>query len=405
MSFDDIAPQIQQAAQNHESDIVKFLRDIVAIPSMSGEERDVIARIKAEMEAVGFDEVTVDPMGNLLGRIGTGSTIIAMDGHIDTVDTGNIDEWEWDPFEGKLEDGVIYGRGAVDMKGAMASMVYGGKIIKDLDLESDYTLYVTATVQEEDCDGLCWKYIIEERGLRPDVVVISEPTNLNIYRGHRGRMEIGVRTRGVSCHGSAPERGENAIYKMAPIIKGIEALNEKLKDDEFLGKGTTCVTYIDCETPSFNAVPDACYIHLDRRLTAGEDKELAINQVKQVLDDAGIEGEVEMPFYDKPSYTGNVFPMEKYFPTWTMPVDHLCVRSAVDAYKIVFGEDPLVDKWTFSTNGIATAGLHDIPTIGFGPGNEVYAHAVAEQIPVEHLVKAAQFYAIFPSVYAKNHSA
>lgn len=405
MLTEEIAPKIQEAAKNLESDMVKFLREMIAIPSMSGEEGNVIARIKTEMESVGFDEVSVDPMGNLLGRIGSGSTVIAMDGHIDTVDTGNINEWEWDPFEGKLEDGIIYGRGSVDMKGAMASMVYGGKIIKDLGLESDYTLYVSATVQEEDCDGLCWKYIIEEGGLRPDVVVISEPTNLNIYRGHRGRMEIGVRTSGVSCHGSAPERGENAIYKMAPIIKGIESLNERLKEDEFLGKGTICVTYIDCQTPSFNAVPDGCYIHLDRRLTAGEDKDLAINQVKDVLADLGIEGEVEMPMYETPSYTGNVFAMEKYFPTWTMPEDHVCVRSAVDAYTSVLGESPLVDKWTFSTNGIATAGLHDIPSIGFGPGNEIYAHAVSEQIPVEHLVKAAQFYAIFPLAFMKNNSA
>ncbi|MBL7994567.1 YgeY family selenium metabolism-linked hydrolase, partial [bacterium] len=217
--------KIYEEAKKNERAVAGFLRDLIAIKSMSSQEADVIARIKAEIEKCRYDEITIDPMGNIIGRIGHGKHIIALDAHVDTVDVGNPENWKVDPFKGDEKDGIIYGRGACDMKGALASIVYGGKIIKDLGLEDDYTLYVVGSVQEEDCDGLCWQYIIKEDKIRPEIVVITEPTNLAVYRGHRGRMEIEVRTKGVSCHGSAPERGVNAVYKMAPIVLDIEKLN------------------------------------------------------------------------------------------------------------------------------------------------------------------------------------
>ncbi len=309
---------VQQAAQDHEPQIVQFLRDIIAIPSESSQEKAVVERIAREMREVGFDEVTVDPMGNLLGRIGSGPRVIAIDTHVDTVGVGNREEWPRDPYAAELADGVIYGRGASDQKGPMASMVYAGKIIQQLGLHDEYTLYMVASVQEEDCDGLCWQYIVNEDGIRPEVVVITEPTNLGVYRGHRGRMEIGVTTRGVSCHASAPERGDNAIYKMTPIIREIEALNARLREDDFLGKGTIAVTYIECDTPSFNAVPPRCYIHLDRRLSRGETKEVAVHEVEEAVRRAGVEAKVHVPRYAQPSHTGLVYETEKYFPTWAL---------------------------------------------------------------------------------------
>ena len=398
---EELVKKIHAQTNLYEQDMIRFMQDLIRIPSESTDEAEVIQRIKEEMEKVGFDEVKIDPMGNILGRIGTGSRVIAMDAHIDTVGVGDLDQWEWDPYEGKVEDGVIYGRGATDQEGAMVSMVYAGKIIKDLELSGDYTLWMVGSVQEEDCDGLCWQYIINEDQLRPECVVITEPTNLNIYRGHRGRMEMAVITKGVSCHGSAPQRGENAIYKMAAIVEGIEELNHKLKDDPFLGKGTIAVTYIDCKTPSLCAVPEQCYIHLDRRLTAGEDKELAVQQVKQVMDEKGIEGEVKVLTYDTPSYTDLVYETEKYYPTWVLPEEHPVIEGAVNTYREIFNQEPKVDKWTFSTNGIAIMGMHDIPCVGFGPANEVYAHSVNDQIPIEHLIKAAAYYAAFPTIYLK----
>ena len=391
------ATLVMERAATYEKEMVNFLRDMIKIPS----ER-VILRIKEEMEKVGFDEVKIDKMGNVLGRIGNGSKIIAMDAHIDTVGVGDKDSWKWDPFEGKVEDGVIFGRGASDQEASMASMVYAGKVIKDLGLHGDYTLWVTGTVQEEDCDGLCWQYILKENILKPEVVVITEPTNLGIYRGHRGRMEMSVTTNGVSCHGSAPERGENAVYSIAKVVNEIEKLDGRLKDDSFLGKGTVTVSYIECDTPSLCAVPDRGYIHLDRRLTDGETMESAVVEVEDAVKRGGVKASVDVLDYDTPSYNGFVYPTKKYYPTWVLEEDHPLCKAAIKNYKILFGEEPRVDKWTFSTNGIATMGMMGVPTIGFGPANEIYAHSTDDQCPIEHLIKACAWYAAFPTTWCEK---
>ncbi|MGB7718652.1 MAG: YgeY family selenium metabolism-linked hydrolase [Bryobacteraceae bacterium] len=395
------ASEIAAAAHSYEADIVRFLRALVAIPGESSHEGPVIQRIRQEMEKAGFDEIRIDGMGNILGRIGSGKTVIMMDAHIDTVGIGDPKEWAWDPYRGKVEDGYVYGRGAGDQRAGMASMVYAAKIIKDLGLAGDYTLWVVGSVQEEDCDGLSWVYILKEDGIRPDCVLITEPTGLRIYRGQRGRMEIEVHLRGRSCHASAPERGDNPIYKMSRLVEEVEKLNTRLRDDPFLGKGTIAVTEIRSISPSLCAVPGACSIHLDRRLTAGETKESAVAEVKAL---AGAEGaEVEILNYDTPSYTGLRYPMEKYYPTWVLDEAHPLARAAIATYETLWNRAPVVDKWTFSTNGVGSMGLMGVPTIGFGPGEEDVAHSVVERVPIRHLVEAAQFYAAFPLIFSGRH--
>ena len=385
-------------AQAHEGEMVRFLRDLIAIPAESGQEGPVIARIRLEMTKAGFDEVEVDGMGNILGRIGSGKTVIMMDSHTDTVGIGDPKEWEWDPYRGKVEDGYVYGRGACDQRAGMASMVYAGKMIQELGLGGDYTLYVVGSVQEEDCDGLPWLYILREDGIRPDCVVITEPSSLRIYRGHRGRMEMEVHLRGKSCHASAPERGVNPIYQMTQLVRDVEQLNWRLRSDRFLGKGTIAVTEIRSLGPSLCAVPGACSIHLDRRLTAGETKESALAEVKALRGAQG--AEIEILAYDRPSYTGMSYPMEKYYPTWVIEETHPVTRAAVETYRALWEREPVVDKWTFSTNGVGSMGLMGVPTIGFGPGEEEVAHSVRERVPIQHLVEAAEFYAAFPLMFA-----
>ena len=255
------------------------------------------------------------------------------------------------------------------------------------------TLYVTATVMEEDCDGLCWKYLIEEEKLKPDCVIVTEPTNLNIYRGHRGRMEIQVSFYGLSAHGSAPERGENAIYMASRAALEIEKLNERLADDPFLGKGSVTISEFVSSSPSLCAVSDFVKIHLDRRLTWGEDKELALNQVKEIV--KGMNAKVELLNYEKTSFTGLNYGMEKYYPTWKIDENHPVILNGVKTFKDLFNQEPVVDKWTFSTNGVAINGLHKIPVIGFGPGVEELAHAPNEKVAIDHLVKASAFYVNF----------
>jgi putative selenium metabolism hydrolase len=393
-----------EKANEYKPAITKFLRDMIAIPSESRREADVIQRIKQEMEAVGFDRVEIDPMGNILGYIGTGKHLIAMDAHIDTVGVGDPEQWDHDPYKGFEDDEIIVGRGASDQEGGMAAMVYAGKIIKDLNLEDDYTLLVTGTVQEEDCDGLCWQYIIKENNIRPEFVVSTEPTSCRIYRGQRGRMEIKVSTAGVSCHGSAPERGDNAIFKMAPILNELQVLHANLKDDNFLGKGSLTVSEIFYSSPSRCAVADGCTISIDRRLTAGETGELAMQQIRNLPAVKGSAARVSMYDYAEPSYTGLVYPTESYFPAWKIDDDHPACQTLADSFKGLFQEEPVVDKWTFSTNGVSIMGLFGIPCIGFGPGHEDQAHAPNEKTWKSELVKAAAMYAVIPKVYVSQYS-
>ncbi len=395
--------RVMKQAELYRPDIARFLRDMVAIPSESCGEREVILRIKQEMEAVGFDRIEIDPMGNVLGYLGHGKTLIAMDAHIDTVGVGNRDNWDFDPYQGYEDDETIGGRGTSDQEGGMAAMVYGAKIIKDLNLSDDYTLLVTGTVQEEDCDGLCWQYIIEKSGIRPEFVVSTEPTSCRIYRGQRGRMEIRVQVNGVSAHGSAPERGDNAIFKMGPILNELQELHTRLKDDPFLGKGSLTVSEIFFTSPSRCAVADSCSISVDRRLTWGETWESALEEIRALPAVRQVGAEVSMYDYDRPAYTGLVYPTQCYFPAWVLPEDHAACRALVSAYTDLFQERPVVDKWTFSTNGVSIMGRYGIPCIGFGPGHEDQAHAPNEKTWKRELVQAAAMYAVIPSVYVADN--
>lgn len=393
---------IKGQAEKYESSMTKFLRDLIAIPGESCEEKDVINRIAQEMEMLGFDKVEIDGMGNILGYMGNGETLIGYDAHIDTVGIGELSNWNFDPYKGYENDEEIGGRGASDQLGGIVSATYGAKIMKDLGLLSDkYTVLVTGTVQEEDCDGLCWQYIYNEDKVKPEFVVITEPTNGNIYRGQRGRMEIRVEVKGVSCHGSAPERGDNAIYKMADILQEVRVLNDNLHYDEFLGKGTITVSEIFFNSPSRCAVADMCAISLDRRLTDGETYESALEEVRNLPFVKKYNAEVSMYKYERPSYTDLVYPTDCYFPTWVILEDASATKAMVEAYKGMYGE-PKVDKWTFSTNGVSIMGRFGIPCIGFGPGKEEEAHAPNEKTWKADLVRCAAVYAAMPTIYCKN---
>ncbi|HQB54356.1 MAG TPA: YgeY family selenium metabolism-linked hydrolase [Sphaerochaeta sp.] len=394
--------KIKARAKELRSYTAENLSKMVKTKSYSSQEEDVARLIVTLLEEAGFDEVYIDGLGSVIGRVGNGPKKLAFDAHIDTVEVGNPDLWNFDPFSGEIKDGIVYGRGASDQKGGAASMITAGRILKELGYGGEYTVYFTFTVMEEDCDGMCWKYLIEEEGLKPDLVVSTEPTSCRLYRGHRGRMEIRVILSGISCHGSAPERGVSAAYKAARAALAIEQLNKDLQPDEdrFLGKGTITVSVMDVKGPSQCAVADYAMLYLDRRLTWGEDADLAIAQVREYISkatgDAPDSFVVEMPNYEKIGWTKKEYSQELYFPTWKLDEDHFLVQSGIDAYKTLFGKKPVVDKWTFSTNLVATTGRHKIPAIGFGPGDEVQAHAPNEINRVDDLEICAAFYAMLP---------
>ena len=392
------------AAQKHEKQMVRFLRELIAIPSESAEEGAVIERIREEMKSTGaFDRIWTDKMGNLFGQVGRpdrGKKLIAIDAHVDTVGVGDLSEWKHDPYKGKVADGKVWGRGAGDQEGAIPAMVYAAKIIRDQKVDlSEYWLLLAFTIMEEDCDGLCWQYIVNEDKIRPDAVVVTDSTNCQILRGHRGRMEIGVTAKGKSCHGSMPEKGDNAVYKVAKIAVEIEKLNRRLKKDAFLGKGTITVSYVDCKTPSMCAVPGQAYIHLDRRLTVGDTKASAVAEIKGAVQRAGVKAKIEVLRYDRPSYTGLTYETEKYFPTWCEPEDALQVEAAIRTHRETLGKAPTLHRWTFSTNGVSIAGMFSIPCVGFGPAPENVAHTVNDSVPIQHLVDCAAFYAAYGQAY------
>ena len=385
--------QILELAEKYRDYTAENLSKLVKIKSVSLEEKDVQLELKRQMEEAGFDEVRIDGLGNVIGRIGNGKKILAIDGHMDTVDFGNMDNWDFDPLSGEIKDGFVHGRGTVDQEGGPAAFVTTGRILKELGFDRDWTIIFTGTVMEEDCDGLCWKYIYEEEGIKPDFAISTEPTNLNIYRGHRGRMEIAVSFKGLSSHGSAPERGINAIYMASRAALEIEKLNEVLSSDEFLGQGSITISEITSDSPSLCAVSDFARIHLDRRLTWGETKESAVAEIEAIVKD--MDATVEVLHYEETAYTGLKYGMEKYYPTWKIEEDHTVVQTGVVAYENLFNAKPKVDKWTFSTNGVTINGYYKVPMIGFGPGNEVLAHAPNEKVPVDDLVKASAFYAMY----------
>lgn len=393
---------IKSKAEAYRAYTASVLSQLVRTRSYSSKEEDVCRLIKRLCEEAGFDEVRIDGLGSVVARIGNGPKSLAFDAHIDTVEVGNMKNWTFDPFSGEVKDGILYGRGASDQKGGAASMIAAGRILKEMGYAGDHTLWFTFTVMEEDCDGMCWKYLIEEEGFKPDLIVSTEPTSCRIYRGHRGRMEIRIVLRGISCHGSAPERGVSAAYKAARAALAIEKLNERLQPDEdnFLGKGTITVSQIDVRGPSQCAVADYAMIYCDRRLTWGEDDKMAIEQVRRAVCEAtGDKPEdviVEMPDYKKVGWTNKPYSQELYFPTWKIPESHPLVQAGIASYEKLFGKEPVVDKWTFSTNCVATTGRHKIPAIGFGPGDEAQAHAPNEITRVEDLVVCSKFYAALP---------
>jgi putative selenium metabolism hydrolase len=242
--MDLIYQKINELSSKYSQYTAENLSKLVKIKSLSTQEKDVQLELKRQMEEAGFDEVKIDGLGNVIGRIGNGKRILAIDGHMDTVDMGNMDNWSFNPLGGDIKDGFVHGRGTVDQEGGPAAFVTSGRILKELGFDKDLTIYFVGSVMEEDCDGLCWKYIIEEDKIKPDFVISTEPTNLNIYRGHRGRMEMHVHFYGVSSHGSAPERGKNAIYMASRAALEIEKLNNRLNFDEFLGKGSVTISEI-----------------------------------------------------------------------------------------------------------------------------------------------------------------
>lgn len=377
-----------------ENNLTTFVQDLVRTPSLSGREEALAKRLAAEMERVGFDEVRTDHVGNVIGHVGSDAgPVLLYNGHMDTVQVGDARTWKRDPFEGVIEKGVIYGLGVSDMKGGLAAMVYGVRVLRDAGVSLAGDLYVVGVVQEEPCEGMAMRVLVEEEGLRPDFVVLGEPTGMQIRRGHRGRIGLRVTARGRSCHAATPEQGENAIYTAARLLFGLELLSTQLANDPVLGRGTLAVTNIENTAGSLNAIPDSCTFFIDRRLTLGETEAIALAEVRNVILREGVEASVEVTTYTATSYTGYPCHCREYYPAWVIDEDHPLLGATSRAVRETLGYRPRVGQWAFSTDGTYTMGIAGIPTIGFGPGQERHAHTVEDQVRLADVCDAARVYA------------
>jgi putative selenium metabolism hydrolase len=399
--------EIKKKVQDNRENIIQFMRDIVAIPSMDGQLKDVGERIQAEMRKLGFDEARFDQMGNTIGRIGAGPKVIVFDSHVDTVGVGDPGEWEWDPFVGKVEDGILYARGACDEKGSTPGMVHGLAIARDLGLLDGYTAYYFGNM-EEWCDGIAPNSFVEaDPQVRPDFVVIGEPTKMQIYRGHKGRIELKITAHGQSAHAASHYLGDNAVYKMMSIITQIRELDRRMRFGmgyhPVQGYPSIAVTDVAARTASLNAVPDQFTIYLDRRITLSEPRDEVIAQIKGLIPDyLQEEIHVEELFYDAPSYTGFVFPVSKFYPPWLLDDSHPLTQTGQRTIEALWDEKRTLGTWDFSTNGTYWAGKAGIPSIGFGPGDEKTAHMRHENVPLNEVVDATEFYALFPEMLAET---
>ena len=392
--MDEMRDRIVALAKRHRSKCTDFLRELIATPSESGQEEAVALLVRREMLKLEYDSVDIDRFGNVIGRIGDGPTKILFDAHMDTPGIGDRSSWRFDPYNGDMKAGKVYGHGAANNKGGLAAIVYAGSIIKELDLASECTVYVVASVQAEACEGLAYKCIFDVEKLYPHFAVLSMPTGMRVCRGHRGRAEVRITLRGEPVHASAPDKGFNAIYGVNTIVQGIQELNEQLPEDPFLGKATVAVTHIESAFNGPNMLPESCHIIVDRRLIPADEQKKVLAELKTAC--KGTRAKIEIVECDEPSYRGLRLPMEKYFPTWALEEGHPLIEAVENSYRSVFKKPGNVDRWTMSTPGAYTMGIANVPTVGFGPSEESFSGPINDHVRIDDLEKCMAVYASIP---------
>ncbi|HHJ07076.1 MAG TPA: YgeY family selenium metabolism-linked hydrolase [Anaerolineae bacterium] len=392
------AQQVRQRAQSIRQNQINFLADLIRIKSYTGQESLAVERTLAEMKACGFNNIRRDSAGSALASVGDGKFHLLYDAHLDENEITDEKIWPHPPLQPTIENGSLYGLGASDCKGGVASIVYGARLAAELKLTGDCLITISGATLEEDAEGFAMRHLIEQDGLpRPDAVLLAEATNLSLRRGHRGRCEVKVRVEGKAAHASTPELGQNAILKMRPVLDALEAMTPHLPADPVLGRGTQVVTMIESpHTP--NSVPAWCQATIDRRLTPGETPQSVAAEIEKTV--GGLGASVQVPVQPVKSWTGVDLSAPAFFPGWLLPEDHPLMEAGKLTCAALWGETPRVDVWKFSTNGTYSAGAAGIPTLGFGPMEEQYVHTPQDQVDLEKLLKGAMFYALFPLAYS-----
>jgi len=382
--------KILRKVEKEKNNLINFLIDIVNIKSLTCSEGDIISRVREEMEILDYDEIILDSFGNIIGRMGEGPKVLVFDAHLDVVGVEGQD-WDTDPFKAVIKDGKMFGRGTIDDKGPFACTLYAGKIIKDLNLAEDYTVYVVGSIVEEECEGLALGAFLKEYGIAPDQVVIAESSGLEICRGHKGRAQITAVFKGTSVHASIHHEGINPIETALPFLEGLIDFDSNIAEDEELGKGHVTAVDTRCESLSLSSLPTSVKVIMDRRTTTLDNYESLIEELQELPN--GDKCKLEYAVWKDKGYKGNEISGEEFFPAWILSEDHPLIQSGIKAYKNLFKKNPVVTTWGFSTNGNYTMGKNNFPTIGFGPGDTTLCHLANEHVVIDDLLTATAFYA------------
>ncbi len=378
-----------------QKQIVDLCSKMIQIPSITGNEKELVGFLKKEMKFLGFDQVNIDKMGNIIGKIngnGSGKTIL-FDGHLDTVSAANTSAWTRNPFGAEIENKRIYGRGASDMKGALAAMIMSAAFIKE-DGGVNGDIYVSGTIFEEVAEGCALDSVLDE--INPDIVIIGESTELNLNTGQRGRAEVIIKTNGIPAHSSNPDKGVNAVLKMIKLIEQIRELPEPVCP--VLGEGSLVLTdIISSPYPGASVLPDSCIVTFDRRLLLGDTIAGVLEPIDNIIanlsmEDKTFSGEVCIAEISLETYTGYNVKHRKFAPAWTLDKNNSLIEKALSALKKSGLVSVEIGSYSFCTNGSSSAGIHNIPTLGFGPGRENQAHVNDEYIEIEEMIKSCKGY-------------
>lgn len=397
--LDEKIKSAKELIKKNEPNISKFLCDLIKIPSLSGSETHIVTRIKKEMVKCLFDNVYIDRIGNIIGRIGNGKKLILMETYIDIVDILAPSLWNTDPFKGIIKNGRIYGRGAVCQKGAITAMLYAGYILKKLKLYNNFSLFIAGTVMFEKAPGVGLEHLILNEKLTPECVIIAAPTKLKLCIAQKGHLYFKVKVYGKSAHSGLGDVTDNAIYKAIKIIREIKKFSQKLGSDRYTGKNKFSIMGIVTRNPEDYTISPVCEIYLDFQLSPGATKNKIFNNLKRFFKKFNIE--IEILRFDGYSYKEYEILYEKYIPGWYIEKRSKLVRIAGDTYKLVYKKQPKFDFLQIPTGGSISMGKLKIPTFAFGPGSEKDAHTENESISIAQINESILFYTFFPWIYSE----
>jgi len=385
----DIVNEISLLSNELSGEILDFFRRLVKTKSYTGEEEEIAKIIHDKMLELDYDKVWQDKLGNVIGQIGNGETIIYFDSHMDTVGVNNPNEWITDPFSAEVKDGEVYGRGSADMKSGLAASIYAGAMLKMLGLAKDKTIYIAATVMEEDLDGIATLELLESLDSKPQYAIICEPTSLDIGIGHKGRALTKITVKGKAAHGSRPDLGINPTYALAEVLGRVYKWGKELMADG-IENSTVAVTSIESISDSFNSIPKSAALYIDHRFSLNENEVLFESAMNNLI--SGIDAKWEICDFSATTWTGQQVTLHSMHPAWEIDKEHDLAVNAILACQQMGRESTQTLKLGFSTNAVATAGRWKIPTIVIGPGDVRFAHMTNEHCSIIELIDACKIY-------------